>query len=150
MSNSYGEIFELELDCWCAGLERVQEPIDRSVLHQVIKEFSPVLREAIEHSYVCDIVATANQLVTSAKLKSIEKEIAFYILAQLPSPAELTHTQSVILEQIVDTVEQKYGGARKRLEKKWSGAQVPGWQGAAQSSSQIDGLAFPPKSLLDS
>ena len=146
MPNDYGEIFEVELKCWCHGLSKVRDNIDRSVLYQVITEFAPVLREAIQHLYVCDILATARRLITSGRCNASEKEIAFYILSHLPTPAELSKEQAGVLASIVDQVEKAYGGALKRLEKKWKAAQSSDRQ--SESGSQVlQALAMPPKPL---
>lgn len=145
MSSKFSEIYEIELKCWCHGLERVRERVDIGVLHKVIKDFAPVLREAIENNYVCDIVETAKRLVISAKCRNHGREIVFYMLSYLPIPAELTAEQVKILEQIVQKVEQIHSGAFKRLEKKWQA--VPVQPVKKQDPFSLADLCFPPKSL---
>lgn len=144
MSRNFGEIFELELRCWCSGLERVSETIDSNVLHQVIKEFAPVLREAVENYYVCDITDTAIKLIASSRCRVSEKEIVFSILAHLPLPAEINEPQAVVLNKIVAQVEIKHTGATKRLEKKWNSAPAQNWKTNAETPSFAN-LSFPPK-----
>ena len=143
MSNQYAEVFEVELRCWCYGLNRVRERVDRSVLHKVIKEFAPVLREAVENLYVCDILEISRELTAAAKCKGQEKEIAFYILSHLPDPLELKSSQADVLYQIVDTVEQAYGGAVARLEKKWKGAKQGSHSKDKSPESQFSRLSLP-------
>jgi len=143
MKNSFAEIFEVELRSWCYGLNRVHEKVDRSVLHKVIKEFAPVLREAVENLYVCDIIETAKELITAAKCKGMEKEIAFYILSHLPSPDEVSSAQADVLTEIVDKVEQAYGGAFKRLEKKWKGNKTAAWSADSNAETGLDDLSLP-------
>lgn len=145
MSNEFSEIFEVELKCWCIGLERVRERVDIGVLHKVIKDFAPVLKEAIENNYVFDLVETAKRLVISAKCRNNEREIVFYLLSHLPIPAELSSEQVKILEQIVQNVEQKYAGAIKRLEKKWHAQPTKPLK--KPDTFTLSDLCFPPKSL---
>lgn len=145
MSKEYGDIFEIELKCWCLGLQRCQSQVDRSVLFKVIKQFAPVLREAVEHLYVCDVLDTARKLVVAAKCRISEKEIAFYILSHLPAPTELNREQADTLIQIVDQVEQSYCGAVKRMEQKWNAAQPQKWKKQAKGSSALESLSFPSK-----
>ena len=144
MSNKFSEIFEVELKCWCIGLERVRDRVDIGVLHKVIKDFAPVFREAIENNYVCDIIEAARRLVTSAKCRNNEREIVFYILSHLPIPAELNAEQVKILEQIVQKVESTYAGAFKRLEKKWQVEAIKPEKKTETFSFEL--LSFPPKS----
>lgn len=144
MANKFEEIFEIELKCWCHGLERVREKVDIGVLHKVIKEFAPVLTESIENLYVCDLVETARRFVTAAKCRNNEREIVFYILSYLPVPADLNAEQIKILEQIVQKVENVYPGAFKRLEKKWTA--VKHQEQTEQFS--FENLSFPPKTSI--
>jgi hypothetical protein len=58
--------------------------------------------------------------LTYSKYLVDEREITFSILSQLPNPATLGEDGQFVLGQIVDQVEQAYGGALERLERKWS------------------------------
>lgn len=144
MSDKFGEIFEIELKCWCHGLERVREKVDIGVLHKVIKEFAPVLAESIENLFVCDLVETAKRFCSSAKCKNNEREIVYYLLSHLPVPADLNPDQVKILEQIVQKVENIHPGAFKRLEKKWTAVKQP----QEQEQFSFENLSFPPKSSV--
>ena len=139
MSNSFEEVFEIELKCWCYGLERVDEAVDASVLHKVIKEFSPVLKEAVQREYEFSIVDVAMRFVTAAKCKNLLREIVYYIASHLPAPFELSETEKQTLQRIIITAERKYQGINKRYETKWS------TQPVAKQSLSLDGLNFPPK-----
>ena len=141
MAHEFEEIFEIELDCWCYGLQRVNREIDSSVLHKVIKEFAPVLLKSIQHLYVCDLIETSRRLTSAARCKVSQKEITFYILSYLPSPSELTEEQSATLQKIVDGVEKTYGGAVQRLEKRWKAMKAIAERGDPEYRS----LTFPPK-----
>ncbi len=148
MENSFEEIFNVELDCWCYGISHTNEKVDQRVIHQVIKSFSPVIHEAIEHLYVIDIAATAKKILKSSKCKTIqEKEIAFSILSQLPMPAELSREQYDVLITIVNQVEDIYAGAFSRLQKKWKSS--PGidlsLENIKSPNSNLENLCFPSK-----
>lgn len=143
VSSNFGEIFELELKCWCHGLSRVRERVDRHVIHQVIKEFAGVLTEAVENLFVCDVADTARRLVTAGKCPGLEKEIAFHILSYLPLPSQLNREQTAVLRKTVEKLDRVHPGAMARLERKWraDGRNAP----APQASSALGSLSFPPK-----
>ncbi len=152
MDNSFGEIFNVELECWCYGISHATEKVDHRVLHQVIKSFAPVIREAIENLYAFDILDTAKRLVRSGKCKPTEeKEIVFYLLSTLPTPRELTKEQNDVLIQIVNQVEDVYGGAFSRLEKKWKGTSHTNFSQIhlTPSSYSIEQLNLPNKPHRD-
>ncbi len=137
MSKNFKEIFEIEIKCWCYGLEKVDETVDASVLHKVIKEFSPVMKEALQHNYEFDIVDVATKFVTAAKSKYLLRETVYYIGSQLPAPFELKEEEKIVLESIINKAESRYQGLNSRYDKKWANLNT--------SSSSLDALSFPPK-----
>jgi len=137
MSKNFKEIFEIELKCWCYGLEKVDEKVDASVLHKVIKEFSPVFKEALQNGYEFDIVDVATRFVIAAKCKHLLKEIVYYVSSQLPAPFELKEEEKLILKNVINIAEKRYAGLNSRYDKKWSNLN--------NSSSSLDSLSFPPK-----
>jgi hypothetical protein len=119
VNNKFAKIFEVEIECWCFGLQRIRGAIEPSMLHKVINELAPLLREAIEQLYVCDLIDTARRLISAARCRVSDKEITFHILSQLPGPNELTAEQGEILSKTVEHVERTFKGAIERFEKKW-------------------------------
>ena len=144
MSKSFEEVFEIELKCWCYGLERVDEVVDASVLHKVIKEFSPVLKEAIQNKYEFSIVDVATRFVTAAKCKQLLREIVYYLSSHLPAPFELKEEEKEILNKIISTAELKYQGINKRYSQKWSDVGTP-INNQSLDTLSLDTLNFPPK-----
>jgi hypothetical protein len=122
VEKSFSEIFEIELKCWFFGVSHTSEKVNQKVLHQVIKEMAPLFREAIEHNYVFSISEVSKRLIEAGKCKASEKEIAFSILSELPTPSELLKDQYETLKKIVQKAENVYGGAFDRLSKKWTTA----------------------------
>jgi len=158
VGNSFAEIFDVELKCWCYGITRVAEEsstrvgpgsVDRSVLHKVIHDFATVLREAIDNLYAFDILETARRFIEASRLNAPEREIAFYILAQLPVPSELSKEQAIVLHHIVQQLEEVYPGAFLRLEKKWKAAETITMKRNAVDSISLERLSLPsrPKPL---
>jgi len=152
-SNSFGELFELELKCWCHGLAQVEGTVEVNVLRKVIQEFAPVLKEAIENHYLFDLINITKRLIQASRCRVSEKEIAFYILSQLPLPSELHQSQVKVLKQAVGKLEQTYMGAHARLERKWSAnpckdemtSNHPANSSAAQiEEMDLSSLFFPP------
>lgn len=119
VKDRYDEIFAIEIEGWCYGISTSPGEIFRGLVHRVVKELNPSFRVAIEHNVVFDIIDISKRFSKAAKFLIHEKEVAFSILLQLPNPQTMTEEQQFVLAQIVDRVEQTYGGALDRLQKKW-------------------------------
>ncbi len=120
VKNQYDEIFEIEIDGWCYGLAHCGGEIEPAVVFRLVAELAPAYRGAVENHFIFDILDVATRVSKAAKYLVREKEIAFAILSNLPSPATIDEDSQFILAQIIDQVEQAYGGAIERLQKKWS------------------------------
>ena len=114
------DLFSIEVDGWCYGVQNYPGEIYPGLIHAVIRELAPSYRVAIEHGYDFDIVDASKRFSRAAKYLVHEKEICFSILAQLPNPSTLNEEGQFTLAQIIDQVEKKYGGALARLQKKWA------------------------------
>ncbi|MBX7139190.1 MAG: hypothetical protein K1X83_14545 [Oligoflexia bacterium] len=119
-SSGYAEVFQIEMEGWCYGVQNYPGEIFPGLIHAVVRELGNGFKLAIQNEYAFDVLALSEKLSKAAKYLVHEKEIAFSIVAQLPSPFELTEDQQFILAQIIDPVEQAYGGVVERLERKWS------------------------------
>lgn len=116
----FDEIFAIEIEGWCYGIQNYPGEIFSGLIHAMVKELRPSLQAAIEHNVLFDILAISKKFSRAAKYLVHEKEIAFSILAQLPNPSDLDEDRQFIMAQIIDQVEQAYGGALDRLQRKWS------------------------------
>ena len=119
VKHSFNEIFDVEVDGWCYGLTHFPGEIHPAIVFRVIKELSLAFNEAVKAHYVFNVLDLALKLSRSAKYLVGEREIAFAILAELPNPLELSEEEQFIVAQIVDQVEQAYGGVVERLTRKW-------------------------------
>ena len=117
--NRYDEIFEIEVDGWCYGLENFPGEIQPAIIFRVVGELAVSFKAAIENYVIFDLLDVSNRLARAGKYLVREKEVAFSILSQLPSPSSLDEDGQFVLAQVVDQVEQAYGGALDRLQKKW-------------------------------
>ena len=120
VTDRYNEIFDIEIEGWCYGLTHFPGEVHQALVHRVIKEVAPAFKAAIEHNYIFSVLDVSEKFSRAAKYLIHEQEIAFSILAQLPNPMYLNEDQQFVLAQIVDQVEQQYGGALSRLQRKWS------------------------------
>lgn len=118
--SQFSEIFKVEMDGWCYGLERYPGEVYPGLVHVVIREFKDLLRKAIEAEHEFDVLELGENISKAAKYVIDERDAAFAILAQLPNPVDLTAAQQKTLKMIVDPVEQRYGGAIERLKHKWA------------------------------
>lgn len=119
VKDRFDEIFTIELDAWCYGISTYPGEVFPGLIHRVVKELGLTFREAVRHNYAFDIIDTATKLSKAGKYLIDEKEITFAILAQLPNPLTLDEDQQYILANLIDQVEQTYGGALERLQRKW-------------------------------
>ena len=117
--DKFDEIFSIEIDGWCYGILNYPGEIFPGLIHAVIRKLRGSFRAAVDHNLVFDLLLVSKKMSQSAKYLVHEKEIAFSILAQLPHPHELDEDGQFVLAQIVDQVEQEYGGAIERLQRKW-------------------------------
>ena len=116
---SFEEIFNIEIDGWCYGVENYPGEFYPNLVHIIIREMKTMFKSAIDQKHVFDIVEIGNKFAKASKFRIHEKEVAFSILAQLPNPASLNEDGQYIMAQILDKVEQTYGGVLERLERRW-------------------------------
>ncbi len=135
VKKQYDKILELEIRSWCRGVAEFEGEIDSAIVFKVVTEIAPTYQKAIECNVIFNIIDIANKFSKAAKFLVKEKEIAFVILSNLPSPTKLDENGQFILAQVIDQVEQKYGGALARLQKKWS------WEKANATNCRIDSAA---------
>lgn len=115
----FNEIFQIEMEGWCYGIQQYPGEIFAGLVHAVVKEMEFSFKTAFEHNHAFDILALSEQLSKAAKYLVNEKEICFSILARFPNPATLSEDAQFAMAQVIDQVEQNYGGALSRLVKKW-------------------------------
>ena len=116
----YDEIFAIEVDGWCYGIQNYPGEVFPGLVHAVVRELRPGFKKAIEHNVAFDVLKVSKGISRAAKYLVHEKEIAFSILAQLPTPLELDEDGQYVMAMIIDQVEQTYGGALERLQRKWA------------------------------
>lgn len=119
VKDRYDEVFDIEIEGWCYGIANFPGEILPGLIHRVIKELQPSFRAAIEHNVVFDILDISKRFSKAAKFLIHEKEVAFSIMLQLPNPLTMDEDRQFIVAQIVDKVEQAYGGALERIQKRW-------------------------------
>ena len=118
-STRYGEIFEIEAEGWCYGIQNYPGEIFPALVHAVVREMGPWFLDSIQNGYVFDPLKLGADISKAAKYLIHEKEVAFSIVAQLPHPSSLNETEQFVMAQIVDKVEKEYGGVIDRLQRKW-------------------------------
>jgi hypothetical protein len=115
----YDEIFQIEMEGWAYGISNYPGEIFPELVFRVLRELEPSFTAAIQNHYVFDIAALAGMFSKSAKFLVHEKDIAFCILSMFPPPSRFDEDGQFVMAQIIDKVEQTWGGALERLEKKW-------------------------------
>lgn len=117
---SFPELFEIEIEGWMRGIEANQKNITPHDLHNVIKEMACVFEIAIQQNYLFDLIDISNCYSKASKGKVNAKEVAFYILSTIPHPNQFNEESQKTLAEIINQVEQEFGGAKERLQKRWS------------------------------
>ncbi len=117
---SLDELFWETVDGWAYGIKNYPGEIYPELVYQVVKELGDDIRLAIRCELIVDLIKIGEKFNAAAKYLVPEKELAFNLLAQLPSPSQLkTENQLFSLAQAIDSVEKKIPGAIERLERKW-------------------------------
>ncbi len=119
-SLTFPELFEIEIDGWRRGIEANQKNITSHDLHNVIKEMAVVFEIAIQQNYIFNLVEIASNYSKASQGKVNPKEVAFYVLSTIPHPSKFTEESQKTLSEIINMVDLKFGGAKERLEKRWS------------------------------
>ena len=117
---TYEEVFQVEIDGWCYGIENYPGEFYPNLVHIIIREMKPMLKGVLEKGVVFNIIQIAEKLAKASKYRVHEKELAFSILAQLPNPSELSEDGQFAMAQVLDKVEQVYEGVLERLERRWT------------------------------
>ena len=119
VKNRYDEVFQIEMEGWAYGLSNYPGEIFPELVFRVVRELESSFLAAIEHGHAFNIIELGQLFSKSAKYLVHEKDITFCILSVLPLPSKLDLDSQYIMAQIIDQVEQNYGGALERMEKKW-------------------------------
>ncbi len=119
VKDKYDEVFQIEMEGWAYGLANYPGEIFPELVFRVVRELEPSFIAAIEHYYPFKIIEVATAFSRAAKYLVHEKDITFCILSILPRPAHFDEDAQFVMAQVIDQVEQAYGGALERLEKKW-------------------------------
>lgn len=120
VKDRYDEIFQIEMEGWAYGIANYPGEIFPELVFRVIQELEGSFINALKNYHAFNIVEISGMFSKAAKYLVHEQDIAFCILAQFPSPEKLADEDAAfIMGQVIDKVEQAYGGALDRLEKKW-------------------------------
>jgi hypothetical protein len=111
--------FDAEITAWCSALRDYPGEINPGIVHYLIKERREAFKEAVVHGIAFNLLDISLRISKAAKYLVHEKEVAFSIVANLPHPDSLAQADLKILGQLVDAVEQEYGGVVVRLARKW-------------------------------
>lgn len=117
---TYEEVFNVEIDGWCYGIENYPGEFYPNLVHIIIREMKPMLKDILEKGVAFDIITIADKFTRASKHRIHEKEVAFSLLAQLPNPSDLGEDGQYAMAQILDKVESVYEGVLARLERRWS------------------------------
>ena len=119
VKDRYDEIFELEVEALCYALTNYPGEVFDTLFYLCLGDLKDSFNTAVESNVIFDILDVAARLSKAAKYLIDERDIAFEILNLLPSPEALDEDGQFILAQLVDQVEQAYGGAIDFVESKW-------------------------------
>lgn len=120
VKDRYDEIFELEIGALCYALTNYPGEIFDTLFYMCLSDMKDSFKTAIESNVIFDILDISNRLSKAAKYLVDERDIAFEILNLVPRPENLDEDGQFVLAQIIDQVEQSYGGALDFVENKWA------------------------------
>ena len=120
VKDRYDEIFELEVEALCYALTNYPGEIFDSLFYMCLADLRESFKTAIESNVIFDILDVSTRLSKAAKYLIDERDIAFEILNLFPLPGSIGEDAQFVLAQLVDQVEQAYGGAIEFVEEKWA------------------------------
>ena len=115
----YSEIFAIEIEGWCYGIEHYPGEVHPALVHRIIKELGESFRMAISHGVEFNVIELAGKISKAAKYLLPERDVALSVLSQLPCPTGLNEQETQTLHAIVLNVDSVYPGTLQRLQRKW-------------------------------
>ena len=97
------------IDDTCAMLEAYPGEISASVVYHVVRERVDLWQAAIEHHVALDVLDIAERMARGAKYLVHGKEIAFYILINLPASSGLSPEAQAVQMAIRAKIQEEYG-----------------------------------------
>jgi hypothetical protein len=140
VKNRYDEVFQIEMEGWAYGLANYPGEIFPELVFRVIRELESSFVAALQHGHAFNILELSEIFSKAAKYLVHEKDISFCILSILPLPSSLDLDAQFTMAQVIDQVEQTYGGALERMEKKWK------WEQKSEASNTQKKSDSPPGS----
>jgi hypothetical protein len=99
--NNAKENFDTDIESWLYAIKRSKAKFDAQTCHELIREMSGSLLEAVTGLVVFDLVELAKKLHKATDEAVCLKEIVFYLLANLPNPSKLSPQEFKTFEEIV-------------------------------------------------
>jgi hypothetical protein len=129
VKNRYDEVFQIEMEGWAYGLANYPGEIFPELVFRVVRELESSFVTALQNGFAFNILELSETFSKAAKYLVHEKDICFCILSILPLPTTLDLDAQFTMAQVIDQVEQTYGGALERMEKKWQ------WEQKAEANN---------------
>lgn len=118
------ENFEIDIESWLYAIRHSKAKFDSEIVHALLREMSGSFSEAIKSSIVFDLVGLAEKLFNATGKVVCQKEIVFYLLANLPNPAPLNDQQFNTFEEIVAKSKIKYPEIVSKFEARIAAARA--------------------------
>lgn len=134
---TYEDIFSLEIDYWCKGLELQAPSAD---VRDVAKQLRPTFFAALSNGVRFDIAEICSSISRAGRFDS--ELVMSNILRALPPPYELEDNARSLLREIVDALEKTYcGEVSALLERHWWGKARKGY-GKRRIGTRYPRIAF--------
>lgn len=113
---SYDKIFPLEIESWCYGISRFPGALTPKIIHAVIREMSGTFLKAVQHQIAFNLLDVVARIQEASESIVNDRELTFYIIAQLPNPQKLNDSERATLDAIIARVQETYPDVVQRFE----------------------------------
>ena len=90
MSHSYAEIFPIEIEGWCRGIENFPGELSPLTIKRIVFQLQPAFLMAFESGLQVDLVAIARQFSVAARGVVALREVLEWLVEALPGPNGLS------------------------------------------------------------
>jgi hypothetical protein len=108
--NSYAEIFPIEIEGWCAGIQSFPGELSALTVKRVVLQLQPSFYKAIRSGIRVDIVSIARQFTIAARGIVSVREVAEWVILALPAPEYMVEDELYLLAEIIGAAEPSIEG----------------------------------------
>lgn len=108
--NSYAEIFPIEIEGWCYGIESFPGELSALTVKRVVLQLQPSFFKALREGIAIDIVSIARQFTIAARGVVSVREVAEWLVLAMPAPQYLDEDAMYLLANALSAADASNEG----------------------------------------